>query len=394
MRHVFVPACLGLLTWGTAVGPELSLAKLPDAGVIEHSAALSDGGIAAPMTGDESDSVTLPLPAATARSEADDAALKVSTGYSDQYEIPDPVAEPVPATLRPLKPIVKPIISRSREEVCDTLTQAAHSNNLPAPFFIRLLYQESGFRPGIISSAGAEGVAQFMPETAATRGLDNPFDPVQAIAASASLLRDLAHRFGNLGLAAAAYNAGPKRVVDWLSRKVKLPQETQDYVRNITGRPAEGWKAAEAGSPAIKVPRHAPCQEAAGLLAWDGPDRIPLPTPDARKAPPPLHGNDMLIARAHAKDHKHGNRGVSVADADAVKPAGKDKEVSAEAGASGRGKERVAAHADIAVRVAHREARATTVIDTKAPRAEKAAAKSASTRGEKPKHRHLQLSER
>jgi hypothetical protein len=362
MRHVFVPACLGLLTWGTAVGPELSLAKLPNAAVLEHAALQSNGGIAAPIGGDENDSVTLPLPPAAAQGDADGAALKISTGYSDQYEIPDPVAEPVPGLLRALKPIVKPIIPRSTAEVCDTLTQAAHSNNLPAPFFIRLLYQESGFRPGIVSSAGAEGVAQFMPETSADRGLDNPYDPLQAIKASAGLLRDLARRFGNLGLAAAAYNAGPGRVVAWLSKRVKLPQETRDYVRNITGRPAENWTVAEAGSPAIKLPRHAPCQEAAGLLAWDGPERIPLPTPDARKAPPPAHGNAMLIARAHAKDHKHGDHNVKVAEADSdtVKPAVKDKDVRGEAGTTKHGgKERAAAHA-----------------------------------AEKPKRRHVQLSER
>lgn len=306
MRHLFVPACcLGLLTGGGAVGPEISRAKLPDAAV--QSVARGDADIAV-------------VPLTTPDLQAQIAAARATSGYANQYEIPDPIAEPV--RLRPLKPLVKPIVPRSREEVCNTLTQAAHSNNLPAPFFIRLLYQESGFRPGTISPAGAEGVAQFMPETAADRGLNNPFDPVESIAASASLLRDLAQRFGNLGLAAAAYNAGPGRISAWLAKKSKLPQETKDYVKIITGRPAEGWTAAERGSPAIKLPRHAPCQQAAGLLAWDGPDRIPLPVPDARKAP--RHGNDMLIARAHAKDHKR------VADSDAVKP-GKDKNVAAEA---------------------------------------------------------------
>ena len=83
---------------------------------------------------------------------------------------------------------------------------------MPIPFFIRLLFQESGFKPDVVSRAGAQGIAQFMPETAATVGLDNPFDPMQAIAASARLLRNLVRQFGNLGLAAAAYNAGPRRI--------------------------------------------------------------------------------------------------------------------------------------------------------------------------------------
>jgi hypothetical protein len=121
-----------------------------------------------------------------------------------------------------------------------------------------------------------------MPETATDRGLDNPFDPLQAIPASARLLRDLYQKFGNLGLAAAAYNAGPKRVADWRANKGPLPQETQDYVKAITGWPAEAWTDAQTGSPALKLPRAAPCQEFAGLVAWNGPDEIPLPPRNPR----------------------------------------------------------------------------------------------------------------
>ena len=112
----------------------------------------------------------------------------------------------------PLPPIAKPVIVRSTEEICDTLTKSAQINDLPAPFFIRLLFQESGFKPGVVSSAGAQGIAQFMPDTAEGMGLDNPFDPREAIPASARLLNSLLRQFGNLGLAAAAYNAGPKRI--------------------------------------------------------------------------------------------------------------------------------------------------------------------------------------
>ena len=155
--------------------------------------------------------------------------------------------------------------------------QAALSNDLPVPFFIRLLYQESTFRPAAISTAGALGIAQFMPETAAHRRLDNPFDPAQAIPASARLLRDHYRRFGNLGLAAAAYNAGSRRVDDWRGKKGPMPQETQDYVKAITGFPVESWTMPLAGGPAVKLPQGAPCQESAGLLAWDGPDEIPMP---------------------------------------------------------------------------------------------------------------------
>jgi hypothetical protein len=184
--------------------------------------------------------------------------------------------------LAPLRPLLKPVIYRSRQEICDTLVQATRNNDLPAHFFIRLLYQESNFRLAAISSAGALGIAQFMPETAADRGLDNPFDALQAIPASARLLRDLYQKFGNLGLAAAAYNAGPKRIADWRANKGLLPQETQDYVKAITGWPAEAWTDAQTGSPALKLPRAAPCQEFAGLLAWNGPEEIPLPPRNPR----------------------------------------------------------------------------------------------------------------
>jgi Transglycosylase SLT domain len=161
----------------------------------------------------------------------------------------------------------KPVVQRSRREICDTLVESAQSNNLPIPFFIRLLRQESDFKPDVVSRAGAQGIAQFMPETAATVGLDNPFDPVQAIAASARLLRDLVRQFGNLGLAAAAYNAGPRRIQNWLSKKGRLPDETQHYVKTITGRPAETWKAAKASGPAHNLPQQVPCREDAGVIA-------------------------------------------------------------------------------------------------------------------------------
>ena len=90
------------------------------------------------------------------------------------------------------------------------------TNRLPAEFLTRLIWRESSFRAGAVSPAGARGIAQFMPGTAQERGLADPFDPEQAIPKAAHLLADLRRRFGNLGIAAAAYNAGPARVGDWL----------------------------------------------------------------------------------------------------------------------------------------------------------------------------------
>jgi Transglycosylase SLT domain/SPOR domain len=132
--------------------------------------------------------------------------------------------------------------------ICRLIETSAQSQGLSAAFLTRLIWQESSFRPNSISSAGAQGIAQFMPRTADERGLANPFDPEEAIPKAAELLVDLKRRFGNLGLAAAAYNAGPARVSDWLAGHGYLPSETRDYVLSVTQHPVEGWIGAAAAA--------------------------------------------------------------------------------------------------------------------------------------------------
>ena len=143
--------------------------------------------------------------------------------------------------------------------LCDTLVASAQANGLPIVFFSNLIWQESRFHPDAVSRAGALGIAQFMPKTAAAVGLENPLDPQQALPASARLLATLYREFGNWGLAAAAYNAGGKRVSDWLSKGNVLPKETRDYVLTITGRPVEQWSPAnsESGAPSRRRRCHA-----------------------------------------------------------------------------------------------------------------------------------------
>ena len=80
-----------------------------------------------------------------------------------------------------------------------------------------------------------------MPATAAERRLLDPFDPVQALPKSAEFLRELRDQFGNLGLAAAAYNAGPQRLRDFLAGSRMLPAETRNYVVAITGASVDEW---------------------------------------------------------------------------------------------------------------------------------------------------------
>ena len=93
------------------------------------------------------------------------------------------------------------------------------------------LMAESGFDPNAGSSAGAQGIAQFMPSTAAAYGLDDPFDPVAAIDAQAHLMSDLLRQFGSPELALAAYNAGPAPVA--ACHCVPAYPETQAYVTRV-----------------------------------------------------------------------------------------------------------------------------------------------------------------
>jgi Transglycosylase SLT domain/SPOR domain len=135
------------------------------------------------------------------------------------------------------------------ETVCPIMQEQAEAHGLPPLFFVRLIWKESRFNPQAISPKGAQGIAQFMPGTAQDRGLDDPFEPRSAIVHSASLLADLRNEFGNIGLAAAAYNAGAERVRDWLSGNSSLPWETEGYVLFVTGRAADEWKLPETDLP-------------------------------------------------------------------------------------------------------------------------------------------------
>ena len=154
--------------------------------------------------------------------------------------------------------------------ICETVKAAAEEHDIPIGFFVRLLWQESRFRSEEVSSAGAQGIAQFMPQTAVEMGLRNPFDPLQAIPASAKFLRKLYNQFGNLGLAAAAYNAGGGRIEKWLSRRSSLPQETRAYVKIITGHKAEAWTAEESTvHMPTDLPQKAPCEGVGGLSRQD-----------------------------------------------------------------------------------------------------------------------------
>jgi hypothetical protein len=137
---------------------------------------------------------------------------------------------------------------QAQQSICLLVESAAHANELPTEFFVRLIWQESRFRAGAVgprtrSGKHALGIAQFMPGTAAERNLLDPFNPIEALPKAAEFLKDLRSQFGNLGLAAAAYNAGPGRVRAWMSGTGSMPSQTRAYVLAVTGNSVEEWAA-------------------------------------------------------------------------------------------------------------------------------------------------------
>jgi len=185
------------------------------------------------------------------RPEVSDAPLRLASINSDVggdgagTQADTPAAPPQPTSL---------------DNLCNALFASAQDNDLPVPFFANLLWQESRLRVDDVSKKGAQGIAQFMPKTAVETGLANPFDPMQAIPASARFLQRLRLQFGNLGFVAAAYNAGAHRVIEWLERRASLPRETRDYVVRVTGLSVEAWKTMPINTGALTFVPRLPCR--------------------------------------------------------------------------------------------------------------------------------------
>ena len=272
MRRLFVPACLCFMTWSgtTAIkSQKLSFEEF----------------FRVPGVGKNADASQ--LPSGANRTRLSRSPQTVSREYRFRHCRRS-----------------KPVVHRSRAEVCDPLEKAAQTNDLPMAFFIRLLLQESGFQPEVVSIAGAQGVAQFMPEVSASVGLENPFDPAQAIPASARLLRELHRQFGNLGLAAAAYNAG--RTHSGLARQERRPAGGDQRLRQNHHRPLGRKLEGGAGRQA----RH----DIAASRAVPGDCRhlrlghsVPLPTPAPVSHPTAVTKKVMVhtvvAANTSAKPH-------------------------------------------------------------------------------------------
>ncbi|MEM9473095.1 MAG: lytic transglycosylase domain-containing protein [Pseudomonadota bacterium] len=163
------------------------------------------------------------------------------------------------ASARPVKTGVKPVrapltIAEATfaRDVCRLIENRARWRGIDPHFIARLINAESRFSPNAVSPAGAEGIAQFIPGTAKRRGLENPYDPAAALTASIDFLAHLKVRFGNLGLAAVAYNAGEGAASRFISGG-GIPLETENYVASITGRAAEAWRKPDARHPIPKI---------------------------------------------------------------------------------------------------------------------------------------------
>jgi hypothetical protein len=146
-----------------------------------------------------------------------------------------------------------------------------------------------------------------MPQTAAETGLHDPFDPMQAIPASARLLRTLRLEFGNLGFVAAAYNAGAHRVVDWLQHRTSLPRETRDYVVRVTGLSAEAWRKIPVDDAALTFVRPLPCRSLPAFVSLEQET-----SEETQLAQAKLQQEQAAVGHdseaEHGADHKHERR--------------------------------------------------------------------------------------
>jgi hypothetical protein len=126
------------------------------------------------------------------------------------------------------------------------IARAASRFNVSATLLAAQLYAESGFNPFAVSPAGARGIAQFMPGTARSYGLRDPFDAAASISAQAHLMRDLLRRFGSVPLALAAYNAGPGAVAG--CGCVPPYPETRAYVARVLALMGAGGEVQPGGA--------------------------------------------------------------------------------------------------------------------------------------------------
>lgn len=151
----------------------------------------------------------------------------------------------VGATLTEARESRPPAGPISRSTIDRYVAQSAAASGIDPALLAAMISNESGFNPYATSGAGARGLMQLMPQTAASLGVTDAYDPEQNVRAGARYLRALLDRFGTLQLAVAAYNAGPAAVERYGGVPPYL--ETRAYVRNVLARYRELGRKASAG---------------------------------------------------------------------------------------------------------------------------------------------------
>jgi len=125
------------------------------------------------------------------------------------------------------------------KKIDSIISDASRKHGLDENLLRAIVKQESGFNPGAVSSKGAMGLMQLMPQTARELDVTNPFDPAENVEGGAKYLKSMIDRFnGNLPNALAAYNAGPKAVETYGG--VPPYNETKNYVSSILNMLSEG----------------------------------------------------------------------------------------------------------------------------------------------------------
>ncbi|GMA56163.1 transglycosylase-like protein with SLT domain [Alicyclobacillus sacchari] len=131
--------------------------------------------------------------------------------------------------------IAPPSATNSSGDVSSLVEQAANAYGVPAALVQAVIAQESGGNANAVSDAGAIGLMQLMPATAAALGVNNPYDPAQNIDGGTRYLAQLMQEFGgSVPLALAAYNAGPNAVKAYGG--IPPYPETQQYVQSILAK--------------------------------------------------------------------------------------------------------------------------------------------------------------
>ena len=169
-------------------------------------------------------------------------------------------------------------------DLCQLIDITTGHHSLDTGFFARLIWQESRFDPNALSHANARGIAQFIPSTAALRGLRNPYNPADALTHSAQYLAELAQRFGNIGMAAVAYNGGENRATGFIAQTGGLASETIEYVQIITGLSAETWRDTPPAALDLRLSKTTAFMPACIQLA-QGRRLSPLPRPPRQTKP-------------------------------------------------------------------------------------------------------------